>query len=66
MSPGLLKNTHCQQVPRARHLLTSVLVTVAPKLRCLIVAPIDKYAESPWTADIASVGIYLKLPQTLH
>ena len=29
---GLVKNTHCPQVPRARHLLTSVLLAMAPKV----------------------------------
>ena len=35
-------NRHCQQVPRARHLLTSVLVAMAPKLRCLSLARVAK------------------------
>ena len=29
-SPGLVKNSHCQQVPRAKHLLTSVLAIWLP------------------------------------
>ena len=29
---GLLKNTQCLQVPRAKHLLTSVLLAMAPKV----------------------------------
>ena len=41
------------QVPRARHLLTSVLVTVAPKLKCLTVAPVDNCAKSPWPAGVS-------------
>ena len=31
-SSGLVKNTHCPQVPRARHLWTSVLLAMAPKV----------------------------------
>ena len=31
-SSGFLKNPHCQQVPRARHVLTSVLLAMEPKI----------------------------------
>ena len=39
----LLKKSHCPQVPRARHLWTSVLLAMAPKLMCLSFARVLRY-----------------------
>ena len=39
----MLNNSHCPQVPRARHLWTIVLLAMAPKLMCLSFARVLRY-----------------------
>ena len=73
-SSGLLKNRHCPLVPLARHLLTRVLLAMAPKVRMhepdmpgvLFVRIVEKLSLSTGASREAPVDKWARRHTSIH